>query len=291
MPGTVTSCPLCKSSRSRLFDRREFRGVAVSNQLCRNCGLVYQSPRMDAAEAAAYYEAEYRRDYQGEEGPIRKDLAVQRARAESLLAFTRRHAPLVTRHLDIGCSAGLLLQRFQAGFGCQPFGVEPGQAYRQYAARQGLPVYASLEELRQAEETPFDLISMAHVLEHLPNPLDYLAGLRRNWLSSAGWLLLEVPNLYAHDSFEPAHMVAYSAQTLRQIVQQAGYEVIALKKHGQPRSKLIPFYLTLLARPSQEAPPGAPVPERLASLKRRLGVFNRQILLKFFTPWAWNEIS
>lgn len=49
---------------------------------------------------------------------------------------------------------------------------------------------------------------MAHVLEHLPDPVEYLVPSLKNLIDPAGWHLIEVPNLYAHDSFRPAHLVA-----------------------------------------------------------------------------------
>ncbi len=95
----------------------------------------------------------------------------------------------------------------------------------------------------------FDLISLAHVLEHIANPVQYLAGLRQNWLTEEGSLLVEVPNLYCHDSFEVAHLVAYSPHSLTQTLQQAGFEIVVFVQHGRPRSSILPLYLTVLARP------------------------------------------
>ena len=292
MPEFVSHCPLCGSDHSRLFDQRNFRGQSVSNRLCQNCGLVYQSPRMTSQETEAFYAAEYRRMYQGNEDPSSKDLAVQHARSAVLLRFVRPHLERISRHLDIGCSAGLLLQEFQRGFNCLPAGVEPGKAYRAYARGQGLNVHASLEELKTKEKSLFDLISMSHVLEHLPNPVAYLADLREAPLSPGGWLLLEVPNLYAHDSFETAHLFSFSARTLAMTVQQAGYDIIRLEAHGRPRSDLVPYYLTLLARARSEPERNNPLhPEKMTGFKRRFGLLRRRVLSRLFPKKAWIEIS
>jgi 2-polyprenyl-3-methyl-5-hydroxy-6-metoxy-1,4-benzoquinol methylase len=151
-----------------------------------------------------------------------------------------------------------------------------------------LNVHSDLGSLQAAEEKRFDLISMAHVLEHMPEPVDYLANLREYHLTSSGLILLEVPNLYAHDSFEIAHMTSFSAHTLRQVIQQAGFELVALKRHGQPRSDILPLYLTVLARPS--AHPDElkyVVPERNVALKRRLGMFWRRVIQRLFPHRAW----
>jgi SAM-dependent methyltransferase len=290
MPETVTHCPLCNSDHSRLFDQRQFRGQTVTNRVCLNCGLVYQSPRMTEAESAEFYAAEYRRLYQGDEGPNAKDLTVQRARADSLYEFAHRHIAYITRHLDIGCSSGLLLQRFREGFGSQPVGIEPGDAYRAHARALSIPIYASLEELKQSETARFDLISMAHVLEHLPDPVGYLANLRETLLAPGGALLLEVPNLYAHDSFETAHLLSFSPRTLAATVEQAGYEIIQLDAHGRPYSEIIPFYLTLLAKAKSQGNTVSLRREKNVGLKRRLGLLRRRIVSRLLPKKAWKNL-
>jgi 2-polyprenyl-3-methyl-5-hydroxy-6-metoxy-1,4-benzoquinol methylase len=276
-----------------------FREQPVTNRICKACGLVFQSPRLAEAELEAFYERQYRQLYQGEEGPIAKDLSIQEKRAEGLLAFLRQNASdlfdagrpkALLRHLDIGCSAGSLLKRFREGLGTHPVGVEPGEAYRSYARDQGLSVYATLHDLQEAFERPFDLVSLVHVLEHLPDPAAYLVTLRESFMSDNALLLLEVPNLYAHDSFEVAHLVSFSAHTLAQVVLRAGYELLTLHKHGRPRSRLIPLYITVLARPALMHGPHRTVhlrPEGAVALKRRLGMLRRKLVTKLLPQQAW----
>lgn len=299
MPEEATHCPLCHSAESRLFDHRVFRKQPVTNRICTACGLVFQSPRLAEAELEGFYAREYRQLYQGEEGPTPKDLAIQEKRAVSLLAFYRKYSGndlvpgqdgRIIRHLDIGCSAGILLQRFQGALGTHPTGVEPGTAYREYARQQDLTVYTSLHELQEANERPFDLVSMIHVLEHLSDPATYLVDLRETYLTDSGTLLLEVPNLYAHDCFEVAHLVSFSAHTLSQMVLRAGYEILAVHKHGWPRSHLLPLYMTMLARPALMDSPHRTVHlrrEKNVALKRRVGMLQRRILQKLSPHRAW----
>jgi 2-polyprenyl-3-methyl-5-hydroxy-6-metoxy-1,4-benzoquinol methylase len=288
MPEIVQNCPLCGSSRRKLFDQRDFRGKRVTNQLCLECGLVYQSPRMNEAESAEFYTSEYRLLYEVNEDATSRNLVNQHDRAVSLLAFSKPWIGSVTRHLDIGCSFGLLLERFQENYHCQSFGIEPGEAHRERARKSGLSVFTSLEELEIIESGPFDLISMAHVLEHLPDPVAYLFRLREVFLISDGFLLLEVPNLYAHDSFEIAHLISYCSHTLSQVLNKAGYRIIALEKHGRPRSKFLPLYITVMAQSISEKPLSWHVsPERSVFLKRQIGMFKRKLLERFFPNQAW----
>jgi SAM-dependent methyltransferase len=325
MTETVSTCLLCGSPDSRLFDQRMFRSLPVTNRICNTCGFVFQSPRMTEPETKEFYAAEYRCLYQGSEGPSAKDLAVQVQRARSLLAFFQasnsgvntQGAPAAEKeyalYLDIGSSAGKLLESFAQANGWRVAGVEPGDAYRQDAQRRGLDVYATLEGFEQSGQYPCDLISMIHVLEHLPDPVPYLAHLRQKLLQPGGWLLLEVPNLYCHDCFETAHLTSFSAHTLTQTLQQAGFEIVALKKHGAPRSRLLPLYITVLARSDEREKtlasrdkilvsrektslPVSPyvvgtrrevIPEHNVQLKRRIGMLRRRVATRLFPSLAW----
>lgn len=287
MPEDVLNCPLCGSDRGQFFDRREFRGQVVTNRLCQECGLVYQSPRMTDAESATFYAEEYRLLYEGTADPTARNVTVQRARAESLYTFARPVVEKVTRHLDIGCSLGSLLQRFAETYHCQPVGIEPGGVHRAHARKEGLTVYASLEELAKVGEGRFDLISMSHVLEHLPDPVGYLTYLRESLLDPAGWLLLEVPNLYAHDSFEVAHLLAFSPHTLRETLCKSGFDIAKFERHGRPNSELIPLYLTVLCRCAPQMRLSPVCPEQWVGFKRRLGMLRRRVLEKIFPKRAW----
>jgi len=290
MPETVILCPLCQGNESSLFDRRTFAEVPVENRLCSRCGFVFQSPRMSADESATFYAREYRPLYQGSAGPNAKDLVVQAARAEELLRFTRRSLPRVQRFLDIGCSAGLLLKAFSQANGCQVVGIEPGEAYRDYATASGFNVYTSLEAMEDSCEARFDLVSLAHVLEHLPDPVGSLIHLREAVLQPDGWLLLEVPNLYVHDSFEVAHLEAFSAHTLKETLRKAGYRLVRMRKHGQPRSSILPFYLTALCQPTSGLVQYVVRPEMGVKLKRKVGQLYRKVALRLLPSLAWRRL-
>ncbi len=258
--------------------------------VCNHCGLVFQSPRMTAAELDRFYEREYRLMYHGDEGPTGKDLFVQTGRAEHALDFLAKHVTEIHSHLDIGSSAGVLLQKFKSHFNCRITGVEPGEQYRNYSKQQGLSVFASLEDLEKANAGPADLVSMMHVLEHLPDPVKALADLREKHLAAGGWLLVEVPNLFSHDSFETAHMTSFSRHTLVQVLHQAGFEIQHMKAHGAPRSAILPLYLTLLARPNGNQEPGPVRPESFVEIKRRAGMTYRRILQRIMPDSAWRAL-
>lgn len=289
MTKVVKNCPLCGEREFHLFDQRKLHGFEVSNQICKHCGLVFQSPRMTEPELDNFYTKKYRHLYQGDEGPTQKDILTQKARANSLINFLAKANVAPSQCLDIGSSAGIFLKRLISTYACKVTGVEPGSAYQNYAQQQGIIVYSSLDDLAHSHNGQFDLVSMSHVLEHIPNPVEYLSNLRERYLTPDGWLLIEVPNLYAHDSFEIAHLISFSPHTLRETLKKAGFEIVENKKHGLPRSDLLPLYLTFLAQPRQEVSPMDQVkPEQRVALKRKLGMCHRRVLghLKPHRTWS-----
>jgi SAM-dependent methyltransferase len=289
VPEPVNNCPLCGHGQSSLFDQRKFRGFEVVNVLCKNCGLVYQTPRMTSAELENFYQEKYREIYQGSEGPNKQDLMIQKARAKYLVNLIEQMGiEDIGRYVDIGSSAGLLMEEVHNAYHCFVVGIEPGAAYREYAQERGLTIYTDLNQLLVNEQRKFDLVSMIHVLEHVSQPVDYLGQLRDDLLNKKAKLLIEVPNLYAHDCFEVAHLSSFSQDTLTHVLNQAGFRILYIERHGYPRSRLIPLYITALAEPVEAKNISEEVDgERLVGLKRRTGFLHRRIIERLLPDQAW----
>ena len=168
-------------------------------------------------------------------------------------------------------------------YGNQAIGIEPAKVYRAYCEARGLAVVSDLESLSHGR---FDLITMAHVLEHLPGPVDYLREIRDNWLTEDGTLLVEVPNLYGHPSVEIPHLFCFSSGTLSYALARSGYEVTRMARHGSPRSKLIPLYLTAIAKPAKDVQTRKPGP-RLVRLKRSIGMAWNRTASRVAPGLAW----
>jgi SAM-dependent methyltransferase len=134
--------------------------------------------------------------------------------------------------LEIGSSTGYFLDDLR-GYVNSVTGVEPSQAYRDFANGIGVKTLYSLEEL---SGTRFDVILLYYVLEHLRNPIEYLSSLTA-WLMPGGRIMLEVPNVedillgpYAIPNFAPfywqkAHYYNFSHRTLADVLRRAGVPV------------------------------------------------------------------
>jgi 2-polyprenyl-3-methyl-5-hydroxy-6-metoxy-1,4-benzoquinol methylase len=298
-------CYLCGSDQYEEFARVDSFGYPLVYFQCDRCGLVFQSSETNQAVDAEFYAETYRQIYQASTEPTAKDLWVQENRALTLVSLlqTLKVQPQ-ERILDIGASTGLLLETFRETFmtatdsetmhtstGGEVVGVEPGDAYRAHAEARGLRMYPSVDHLIESYPHKFDLISMIHVLEHLPNPVGMLTQIRENLLQGHGILLLEVPNFYAHDSYELAHLACFTPHTLQQVLRQAGYHVFFFQRHGFPRSSMLNLYLTLLAQP---LPADASLPaikrDHMVRFKRQVGFLYRRAVEKLFPHKSWLPI-
>jgi SAM-dependent methyltransferase len=289
MSHVVSNCPLCGGERHSFFERVIEGEREVAYHLCATCGMVFQSPRMTAEELDEFYQSEYRLLVQGHEGPSEKDRRVQAGRARHLVAFCKPYVTEVVSHLDIGSSAGSLMKAVKDAYGCTSLGVEPGDAYRKFSRERSLQTVTALSELGAERHASFDLISMSHMLEHIPDPIQYLQMIRRDWLTPNGYVLVEVPNLFGHQSYELAHLLAFSARTLKQTLQMAGFEICALKAHGNPRSRWIPLYITALARVDAggQAEKNVRWRSNAVRLQRRLGMAWHRWVTRFLPGLAW----
>jgi SAM-dependent methyltransferase len=294
MPEILEKCPLCSEKKSLPFDRRKYKGYVIENRICAHCGLVFLSPRMTEKELDAFYRDEYSQLYRGEKGILPREISTQHGRAAASLDFISGFVSSVQRHLDFGCSTGIQLDDFHQKYGSEMVGVEPDPVRREHAGEKGVAVYASLDDLLEGERGNFDLISLFHVLEHLSNPVQYLTLFRERFLAPGGWLLIEVPNLYGHDSFEVAHLFAFSSHTLVETLRRTGFEITALKTHGKPASKILPLYLTVLAQAvpvPEQANPYNPVPERWVAAKRKLGLLKKGVYQRLLPQLAWQPVE
>lgn len=97
--------------------------------------------------------------------------------------------------LDIGAGTGdFLLTAKQNGW--QTIGVEPSEKAKTIAISKGV---AFVEKTSELENQSFDVITMWHVLEHVPNLENQIKELKR-LLKPNGTLLVAVPNFKSFDA-------------------------------------------------------------------------------------------
>jgi len=149
--------------------------------------------------------------------------------------------------LDFGAGTGDFLNRMKSFF-WNVEGVEPNEIARDLAILKGLNLKTSFKEL---DGKSYDVISLWHVLEHLPdfeNKLEKFHEL----LNPGGILIIAVPNYNSYDANYykedwaawdvPRHLWHFSRNGLKNILNEKGFLLMKEKP-----LKFDSFYVSLLS--------------------------------------------
>jgi SAM-dependent methyltransferase len=202
---------------------------------CEQCGLVATAQVGDFEYAEDYFVG-------GERGydfdsPVSR--AIDAARFESELAMLAKRG-MRGSVLDIGCAVGtFLVHAKQHGWDVE--GVEIADFAREEASRRlGIEIKSDLALLPAGRR--YDLVTLHHVLEHIPEPAEFLA--HNVAPRVGGMLLIEVPNFASlaaqvhgprwSDLRPEQHLHHFEPDTLRAIVTAAGFEVRSVYTLAEP---------------------------------------------------------
>jgi 2-polyprenyl-3-methyl-5-hydroxy-6-metoxy-1,4-benzoquinol methylase len=157
--------------------------------------------------------------------------------------------------LDVGAGTGDFLWVAEKQ-GWKISGVEPSQLAKHKAKEKGLELYADLDQLPQQK---FDVITLWHVLEHLPD-LDRQISKLIGLLSDSGTLVVAVPNFKSYDAnFYKSFWAAYDVPRHLWHFSRNSIEVI-FAKYGMKVVKTKPmifdaFYVSLLSEKYRSGKP------------------------------------
>jgi len=284
-PYTKIPCNLCGADDAVPLERRARWGEQMHNVICRRCGLVYASPRLDRETLDEFYRRRVYPQFLGADGRF-TDRLINAATAEAAVTFRYFANGLELRDrsvLEIGCGLGHFLALCRDA-GARVQGVELDGLYADYAEREhGLPIIRKHIEHVQFEH-PFDVIAMFHVVEHLEDPVALLAEARR-LLAPDGRLLIEVPNLTGPWRVPPAeffrveHLFNFTFETLSQMLRRAGF---AVEAHAHNHD---PYLVRVVARAAEAA--SSPDLAALAGERDRVErhLFKWRWRARLFQPW------
>jgi 2-polyprenyl-3-methyl-5-hydroxy-6-metoxy-1,4-benzoquinol methylase len=151
------------------------------------------------------------------------------------------------RILDIGAGTGEFLSVAKQN-GWETIGLEPSQKAKQIAINKGISFVDHLSEL---ENHSFDLITMWHVLEHVPDLEHQIKELKR-LLKPTGSLVIAVPNFKSFDAQHyanfwaaydvPIHFWHFSKTAIQKLFHKEQMELVEILP-----MKFDSFYVSLLS--------------------------------------------
>jgi 2-polyprenyl-3-methyl-5-hydroxy-6-metoxy-1,4-benzoquinol methylase len=202
---------------------------------CDLCEFVFTNPRMSAEKLAIYYN----RNYHLEGLPVPKSVEEFLGDAYKDIWFSKdRDLELILsvkstgRLLDVGCASGTLLWLAkQRGFDVK--GVEVARSAADFARNVlGMEVVCGQLSDGHFRDAEFDVVTMIHVLEHVPNPREVIRGIYKI-LKEDGVLLVVVPNFASWSSqrdrdkwkwLQPEnHYSHFTPQTIARVIEEGGF--------------------------------------------------------------------
>lgn len=149
-----------------------------------------------------------------------------------------RNTQFATSHdyrtiLDIGCGAGAALDNAKRG-GLETYGIEPSATAAAVAARQGHTIFpVQLDQIDNAWDGKFDLITLNQVLEHVPDPVGLIRQCVR-LLSPGGAIAITVPSAtgvlrlcpWLEHNWPPHHLSHWKIRDFYKLAERVGLRVI-----------------------------------------------------------------
>lgn len=224
-------CYLCSGDQISLRHKGVRDNSNINVLECGHCGLVFLSSFDHINEQ--FYE---------QSSMLGGVVDLRKYRVNSLNDDQRRYGLLKEsllnkRVLDFGCGGGGFLKLTEE-VATSVAGVELDSSIRQALNEiDRIQVFRTVNDISDE----YDIITLFHVLEHLPDPIKILEKLKSH-LSSTGKLIVEVPSAndallklycslpFAQFTYWSCHLFLYTPETLSEVAERAGLKVKFVKQ-------------------------------------------------------------
>jgi 2-polyprenyl-3-methyl-5-hydroxy-6-metoxy-1,4-benzoquinol methylase len=211
--------------------------------------MLITSPQPNENDLGKYYESE---DYISHTDNKRSLFEkayhiVKNIALKNKLNLINSESPQKGRILDIGAGTGDFLLTAKEN-GWDTVGVEPSDRAKSIAIKKGISFVGKISEL---ENNSFDVITMWHVLEHVPNLELQIQELKR-LLKPTGTLIVAVPNFKSFDANHyktfwaaydvPIHFWHFSKKAIQSL-----FEKVDMRLEKILPMKFDSFYVSLLS--------------------------------------------
>ena len=247
-------CTVCKDAKSSIVLRKG----SLSLHRCLNCGTIFSGVYSNdfVPEWYSYYDKYANFSREDVFDPITNH------RCQDLLRWFSRFG-IGREVLDVGCGLGQFVDvANRCGWIAE--GLERSKGAVSFARRQGLAVQ-ELDFLSAAiKPNSYDLVTLFEVIEHVPNPAEFLyrAG---EVVRSGGLVYLTTPNFASVDRYllgenwkviGPGHLTYFTSRTLRALVKKAGcFEILHFETRNLSMAALRVLGCGLFLRPTPTIDP------------------------------------
>ena len=279
------ACNLCGSDDFSVVFKA---GEAQLNQVvkCNRCGLMYANPRGQEVDVVQIkgYDPQFvleKLTLGANHWRLEKEELQVRDYADTR-KFVGKMFPNRGTLLEVGSGLGYLLNYFRQD-GWTTRGVEPNAGLCRYAETTlGLDVFAGTLEEAQLASSSVDVITMIHVIEHVPDPTAVLGEVHRV-LKQEGCFVLETPR---YDSLVfrllgkrersiscDGHIYFFTRSALEQMAIKAGFKVLRNDSVGRSMTlDRLTYNLGVISKSTA-------VQQGLAFLSRKVGLNKASVSL------------
>jgi 2-polyprenyl-3-methyl-5-hydroxy-6-metoxy-1,4-benzoquinol methylase len=255
---TLLNCQVCNQSTQVPF--LSCKDYTVSRETfsivsCAHCGFNFTNPRPGPSELGRYYQSEaYISHSNNGKGLInglykliRKYTLIKKLQLINRLnGYTNPSKQL----LDIGSGTGEFIAICKAGK-WKVIGIEPSETAAMYARNNYKLTILPEEEINNLQDNHFDIITMWHVLEHVPELNKRIEDLKR-LIKPRGTIIIAVPNHSSADAKHykefwaaydvPRHLYHFTPDTIKAL----------FNKHDLSVKQVLPmrfdsFYVSMLS--------------------------------------------
>lgn len=226
-------CPVCNSRNVKTQGIFRYKNPIFANTsrvICMSCEMIFVSP-MPSDEDLANYNASYFETAHGglANSPIEKLFfkGIASLRLSYLKKFLERHNIKCRHVLEFGPGPGYfakcwLEQDHQIIYSA----VETDRASHKYLEHLGVNL------IRSSDQIQSDVVVMSHVLEHVPNPVEFIKKATQG-LIPGGALFIEVPcQDWAHKLLDEPHILFFDKNPMRRMLENLGFTDIELAYFG-----------------------------------------------------------
>lgn len=241
----VSACPLCGHRAS------ECRSSIPGRVRC-PCGMVFRpTSAANVSRSEFWDDGDYADSTRAERLYGGRRVAANRALVEQLSALVEGR-----RWLDVGCGPGFLLREAKRA-GWEAFGIDLSRRAVALAREAGLDV-AWGDFPNSAPEGTYEVISLIHALEYLPDPRRIVRECRKR-LRPHGALVVQSKNLsfwrYGERFLRarsgvwcPQDLCSYSPATLTTLLRMSGFERVTIRSAELPGRRMLTMGFALLVQ-------------------------------------------